>query len=168
MKRSTLHLRGFTLLETLLYSGLVMLVIGVLVMSSLSLFESYDKDRGRQAVLENITFVDQKLDWLFDGVVATTVSPLSGSAAVVTATRPDGAQVGVGLQNGAIVMLTDTNGDGQVNSTDTGTALTNSRVTVSDFTVTRAAPNGQAVLSIAATVAGQTSTQSFTKQVRLR
>ena len=166
MKRRILRTKAFTLIETLLYSGLVMVVIGTIIMASLSLFDSYDHDRERQAVLENITCIDQKVDWALTG--ATAVTPTSGSGSSMAMVRADGQMVSFEKQGAALSLATDSNGDSSITVGDVRYSLTNSHVTVTDVIFTRSLVNSQSVMTLTLQLAGRYGSQTVTKQVVLQ
>lgn len=112
-------MRGFSLLETLVYLALFAILIGGFVVSAYSLFESNNRNAAKAMLEQEKIFVVGKLNWALSG--AETVStPVSGSSgSTLSLTKYDGTPVTVGLSSGAITVG--------------GNQITNSNVTVSNL-----------------------------------
>ncbi|HEY1074643.1 MAG TPA: type II secretion system protein, partial [Patescibacteria group bacterium] len=136
-------MRGFTLIETLLYSGLVVIILGITITASLTFTNASLRDKKRSEVVANERFVREKTDWLFSGLESNDViNPLT-SGGTLDATLTSGQRIRLQLTGAALELVRDTNGDGAITAADTKSALTNQYVTVSDLTFTRETWNGQ-------------------------
>lgn len=68
---------GFTLIETLIYSVLTVLIIGFTVTTLYQLINSADQLKAEAAIHDELNFVSQKIHWALDNA-ATINLPLPG------------------------------------------------------------------------------------------
>jgi Tfp pilus assembly protein PilE len=157
-----MKLRGFTLIETVIYTGLVALILGIFSTIVYTSTTNVRKETDKNSVLENQVFVKQKIDSLLNGVSVASVVPTSGSAATLSLTYPDTSQAQVSLINGAITITRTASGVSDANK------ITNNRVTASNLLFTRATVNGQPTLTLTATLAGTTTTSQMNQTFYLK
>jgi hypothetical protein len=97
---------GFTLIETLLYIGLFVFIMGAIVMTTYNMIAASDKTQYRSLIHNEAQFVIRKLNWLLND--ATSVS-ISGST--LTVITPSGnhilALVGSKIQADGIDLNSD-------------------------------------------------------------
>ena len=66
-------MKGFTLIETVVYIALLGILMGGAVLTSYDLLESSSKSSGKTAVQEEGSFVQRKMEWALSGATAVTV-----------------------------------------------------------------------------------------------
>ncbi|GAH25481.1 unnamed protein product [marine sediment metagenome] len=122
--------KGFTLIEILIYSALLGIFLGGVVILVGNIFASTDTTLARSEVLTNQEFIERKLQWL-TGQATDIISPVPGSAS----TQLELSEPVPGIHP-AIFSL-DATTDQLLLSLGGGTplSLTNNRVEVIDFIV---------------------------------
>ncbi len=80
------NLRGFTLIETILYLGLFSIIIGGILVSAYNLIESGQRTQAIIGTQEEGIFLNRKLSWAISG--ATSAATLN-SGNTLQLTRPD-------------------------------------------------------------------------------
>lgn len=161
-------MRGFTLIETLLYSGLVIMLLGITIAASLTFSSASSRDKKRSEVVANERFVREKTDWLFAGLASSQVITPVASGTTLEATVPNGQRIRLQLTGTTLELVRDTNGDGALTATDTAVPITNQHVVVSDLVVSRETWNEQATLLITCTFAAEAYSIGFQKRVYLQ
>lgn len=99
-------MRGFTLIETLVYIFLLSLLLTGSVLVIFTLATNSDKLNTDTSVHDEGSFVLRKLDWAF-GDLKTLTTPASGVSPTLSIVRNDGTHVDVRLHTGAIEMSED-------------------------------------------------------------
>lgn len=88
--KNTMHNRGFTLMETLIYIALFSILMSGAMIAAYNLLEGGGRNKLAIGTQEEGTFIDRKINWALTG--ASTVSA-SADGTTLTITRPDlGAQ----------------------------------------------------------------------------
>lgn len=127
-------MKGFTLIETVIYIALFGFIMGSVLLSVYSMVQSGDQFSNRTNATNEGTFVMAKLDWTLRSLASVT-TPSSGYGTSLSATRSDGTQVDVRLSNGVIEMRV--NGGSYIPLT-----TSNVRVTSLGFNTFSASPAG--------------------------
>jgi Tfp pilus assembly protein PilE len=151
-------MRGFTLIETLVYLALFAIMIGGIVSAAYLLFETNDRNQTKAMLQEEKNFVVSKINWALNGVnPALSITPAANtSAATLVVTKYNGTTVTINPSGSTV--------------TFNGTALNNSNVTISKlvfihtyaggtnpesieagFTITTRTPEGATISQIAST-----------------
>lgn len=73
--------KGFTLIETLIYAGIVGGVITVFILTAYQIIDFGDRLEKQRELGENQRFLVQKLNWVLSGV-STITTPTSGNTSV--------------------------------------------------------------------------------------
>lgn len=77
--------QGFTLIETIIYAGLISVIIGFAVFMISQIIENQNRLRARVEVREETNFLLRKISWALAG--ATTINqPLPGSSSTILGT----------------------------------------------------------------------------------
>lgn len=163
-------LPGITYIELLVYSSIVMIIVGVFVMFSGYLIRSTERDRESQSVVTNQRFVEDKMESLLYGITSANIWPGSGSDTVLYYRESGGSFKAIHLSNGKIYLssASDTNNDGTPETVGSGSPLTNSHVTASGVTVDRLTTNGQQVVRFQASLQGKYISTTIDKRIYLR
>ncbi len=114
-------MRGFTLIEALIYIALYSFIIGSVVLCVYGLSQNGDLFASRNSVSGEGEFVTAKLNWAM-GSLKSIDYPTSGYDTVLRVTRTDDSKVWIKFENGIVKMSTDSG----ANYTD----LTTTNVTV--------------------------------------
>ena len=159
-------MRGFTLIETIVYTALLGLMMTGALLVAYDLLESSGKTGRTGVVAEEWTFVLRKISWALNGsgASAAITSPASGAyGAVLALTRTDGTQVRIRQTGSAIEM--------SVNGGSSYTPLTTSNVRVGSLQFYHAPASGSLPAGVVASttvgaVSAATSTFSITRYFR--
>jgi Tfp pilus assembly protein PilE len=117
-------MRGFTLVETLVYIALFGILVGGFVVSAYALFESNNRNLAKASLQQEKDFVVGKINWALSGAV--TNPTITGNS--ISITKYDGTVVSLGLSGAAFT----------VNSAP----VTNSNVTISKLVFIRTYAGG--------------------------
>jgi Tfp pilus assembly protein PilE len=123
----TPYSEGFTLIEVLIYSGLLAVFLTIAAAAAHSTLTLAGLMNEREEILANQEFIERKLIWLASGANKVTVPPPNSSSS--SELRLEGLNSSL---NPAVFRLTD----GALTLTtgsSTSAALTNSRVAVTNF-----------------------------------
>jgi len=83
IKRLTLNSKqGFTLIETLIYSILTVIIIGFSILATYQIIESGNRGKNLRELVENQKLLEQKIYWTLQSVSAIN-EPLSGATSTV-------------------------------------------------------------------------------------
>ncbi len=83
---------GFTLIETLIYAVLTVLIIGFTILTLYQVITSADQLKAEAAVHDELNFVSQKIHWALDNATAINL-PLAGqSGSSLSVTKRNFAQ----------------------------------------------------------------------------
>lgn len=82
--------KGFTLIETLIYLGLFVLIIGGSMVAVYQIIESTNRTNEKVVIQEDADFLLHKLDWAINGVKPTDILVTSDT---LTITKPSGNMV---------------------------------------------------------------------------
>lgn len=96
-------MRGFTLIETVIYIALFGLFMSGVLLSVYGMLQSGDQFSNRTAATNEGAFVTAKIDWALRSLTTVT-TPSSGYGTSLSVTRSDGTQVDVRLSSGVIEM----------------------------------------------------------------
>ncbi len=146
---------GFTLLELLLYFGLIGMIIFVSVTTSLEFASFRDTGRSDQELIQNAMLVDAKLQSLLTGLPDSSITiPAPGASAPHLQISGSTPAITFDAQAQTIQL--------QRSSPDAVVPLTNSHVRITNFLVTRSTINGSPAVTITYDIANQTQpTQTF-------
>lgn len=90
LMRTTHSIRGFTLIETILYIALFAMLMSGAVVAAYNLLEGGNRNKTAIGIQEEGTFINRKIHWALTGASNAVVS---GGGNTLTITRPDlGAQ----------------------------------------------------------------------------
>ncbi|HEY1074941.1 MAG TPA: hypothetical protein VGE59_04620, partial [Patescibacteria group bacterium] len=151
-----------------LYSGLVVIILGITITASLTFTNASLRDKKRSEVVANERFVREKSDWLFSGLESNDVITPLTSGGTLDATLSSGQRIRLQLTGTTLELVRDTNGDGAITAADTKSALTNQYVTVSDLTFARETWNGQPTFVMTCRMASENFSLNFQKRVYLQ
>ncbi len=118
---------GFTLIETVLYIGLVVIIVGSMLAFAYAVITDSNTLRNSIELIENAKFFQQKLRWLVVGATAITVPAPNASGGLLTLTK-SGTTYTVDIASGSIRLKTDVVAP---------LAITNSFVTVTSLSFSR-------------------------------
>lgn len=76
------RLTGFTLIETLIYSALVLIIISFSIFATYQIIESGDRGKNLRELAENQKFLEQKIFWALQSVSVIN-EPLNGATSTV-------------------------------------------------------------------------------------
>lgn len=155
---------AYTLIEVMIYSALVAMIMGSVFATVHYFSNTRMRNRDRETVLTNERFLGMKIEALFNGVTAASVSPQTGTANEIQVTRNGMLQFVLDQNASGVRLRRDSNGDGSV-ADEVSTTLTNQHVTVTGFLATRTIENGQPVVLIEATLSGSQYSRIFVKKV---
>ncbi len=96
-------MRGFTLIETIIYIALFGFFMSGVVLCVYGMMQSGDQFSRRNTASDEGAFVTAKLDWALRSLGSIT-TPASGYGTSLSVTRTDGTQVDVRLNSGVIEM----------------------------------------------------------------
>jgi len=152
---------GFTLIETLVYLALLMLVLGGLLIVVYQVIESTARNQMKVDVGEEGLFLIQKIEWGMNGATAVSV-PASTTLSITKSGLPP-------AQNPLLFTLSGQNltlqrGTGSAVPLNSGSASVTSVV----FTDIPAVQNTPEAVQATVTLKNQTYTQSFDTKVYLR
>lgn len=117
-------MRGFTLVETLVYIALFGILIGGFVVSAYGLFESNNRNLAKAMLQQEKDFVVGKINWALSGAqLVTVVNPQT-----LSVTRYDGSAVTIGVSGTTVTVG--------------GAAITNENVRVSKLVFIRTYAGG--------------------------
>ncbi len=161
----SVSLSGTTLLEVLLYSALVSVIIGAFFLTSNFFLLARDRDQERAEVYENQRFLTQKIETLLSGATADIVLPASGTGTVLGVGQGNGTYKSLHLTgtNLSLGIGTDVNNDKIIDSYSSDVAITNTHVTISNFSIQRLLLNSQSAFQIQATFQGKYNLILYTK-----
>lgn len=121
--------RGFTLIETLIYIALFVIIVGGLMVAVYGYFETIGWNATKASMEEEKSFVLGKINEALSGAEVVTTPGAGASGPILTLTKYDNTSDTVMLSSGAVV--------------ENGATLTNTNVSVSNLTFTHAAsPEG--------------------------
>ncbi len=148
--------RGFTFIETLVYLTLFSIMIGGIVVTAYSLFESSDRNQTKAMMQEEENYLLGKINWALSGVASISVPAANTSDVTLKALKYDGTSNTITQSAG--------------NLTFNGAILNNSNVAISNlifihayagganpdsleagFTISAKTPNGMTISQIAST-----------------
>jgi Tfp pilus assembly protein PilE len=149
-------MRGFTLVETLVYIALFGILVGGFVVSAYNLFESNDRNQTKAMLQQEKEFVIGKINWALSSAKTVTTPAAGASGASLSVTNYDNSVITMGLVSGAVTVG--------------GAPITNSNVIVSNlvfihtyaggtnpdsveagFTIRAMTPDGKSVTQTAST-----------------
>lgn len=116
---------GFTILETLIYAGLVSLMLAFMVVSVYQMIDSRDRLKFQRELVENQKFLNQKLAWLLQSNSAINTPAVGASGASLSVNK-------IGASDNPYVMIF---GGGKITLTtgvNSAVGLTNNYVTVNN------------------------------------
>lgn len=82
---------GFTLIETLIYLFILSTILGALLLSVYSIFETSDSVQSTVELVENAKFYEQKTRWALTGATQINSPASSSTAASLSLNRADTA-----------------------------------------------------------------------------
>lgn len=136
---------GFTLIEILIYIGLITVITGSFIASSYQIIDSKGRVQGQLELTENKKFLVEKLKWVLASNQAIN-SPTSGNS---------GASLSVNKLNyGSNPLVVDLSAN-QIRLTlgaGQPVPITNSQVSISSLTFTNQNLSGRSVIRIQATM----------------
>lgn len=138
-------MKGFTLVETLVYIALFGILVGGFVVSAYGLFESNNRNLAKAMLQQEKDFVVGKINWALSGAQSVTVPAAGASGGTLTLTKYDGSTITLGLSSGAVTVE--------------GSAITNSNVTVTKLVFIRTYAGGASPESVEAGFTISTLTQ---------
>jgi type II secretory pathway pseudopilin PulG len=129
--------QGFTLIETILYIGLLSILIGSTLFSAYSLIEGSDTTRAAFVAGEEANFILKKMNWALTGATAIT-SPAAGATSTSLILTRSGLPPGenpltFGFSAGVIELT---------RGTGASAPLSTENVVVEDLVFTHQAPSG--------------------------
>lgn len=100
-------IRGFTLIETLIYAAIVAGFITIAFLAVYQMIDSSGRLRNQQEINENQRFLIQKLDWILNSADAINSPPLGGSGNTLSVNKLNFAQnpLVVDVIDGAVRLL---------------------------------------------------------------
>ena len=134
---------GFTLIETLIYAGLVAFMLAFMVISVYQMIDSRDRLKFQQELVENQKLLNQKLAWLLQNNSAVN-SPTAGSSGTSLSVNKIGATDNpyvMSFSGGQLWLATGAN---------PAVNLTNNYVTVSNATFDHLNNGGRSVIRLSA------------------
>lgn len=133
-------MKGFTLIETVIYIALLGGLLTGALIASADLIESAGTSNAHATLQDEGSFVLRKLEWAFSGAKTINI-PASGSSASLRITKYDGTQVDVCLSGGKVRMH-----EGPANTLSCNDSsfndITTSNVTVSSLIFTATTASG--------------------------
>ncbi len=135
------QLRGFTLVELIIYFTIITTILLASVTLSIEFAAFRDQGREEQALLENATLIDQKFKSALFGINDSMITiPSAGTSGNSLSITTPNDVLTFDVLNGAL----------RLNRQSVGqtTPLTNSHVTVSNFLVERSTINGSPALTL--------------------
>ncbi|SRR6266481_2305729 len=152
---------GFTLIETIIYLGLLMLVIGGLLIVTYQIIESTSRNQLKVDVGEEGAFLIQKIEWGMSGATAISV-PASTTLQITKSGIP-------AAQNPLLFTLNSQNLELKRGS-NASTPLNSKSVSVTSivFTDIPAFQNIPEAVQATITLKSQTYSQSFDTKIYLR
>ncbi|KND51768.1 MAG: hypothetical protein ABA06_00710 [Parcubacteria bacterium C7867-001] len=132
-------MKGFTLLETLVYIALFTILIGGAVVGAYNLFEAAERGGTRVMLQEETDFLIAKVNWALSGAQAVTAPGVGTTGSALTVAKWD-TSIGnpvVVAQNGTNLTLSKGGGSPAV--------LNNTNVFVTAFTVTHTEGSGDGI-----------------------
>lgn len=161
------RLNGFTLIETVIYTGLIGMLLTAFVMATWQIAGTTDRDHERQAEQENANFVTSKINWIMNTIPMSTGSlngqTLQGVASFELNPNVPANHVKLDVAGGRLRLWTDTNGDGVIDASDQYNYLTDNHVTVSDFQVWGWTSSSQVLIYIEMTLTGKYTTTHYAR-----
>lgn len=79
-------MKGFTLLEVMIYIALFSLILSAAALAGYQLFDSGERNQSAVSIQEEGTFLNRKINWALTGA---SVVAVSGGGSTLTITRPD-------------------------------------------------------------------------------
>lgn len=147
------NIRGFTLIETVMYIGLFGLLMTGAVVASYEIVRSSSQTSGRNSVQEEGGFVLRKIGWALSGMESYTLP----AASEIAVTKYDGTTAGIKRSGGQIVMR---------ESGGTFLPLTTDDVNVTSLVFTAIPGVGSGPAGITAVVVMEGRTFSITRYIR--
>ncbi len=155
-------MKGFTLIEILIYSALVALMMSFAVMTTYSLMDNAARTQQKNALLENQEFVLAKLQWVLSGVTAINNPAADGTpGAILSVDKVNSLQnpFVLDLQSGALRL---SRAGGQP------IALTNSSITVSNLSFTNIVSGTNSTIRATATLTNAVGSLPFQTTVTIK
>ena len=84
--------QGFTLIETVIYAGLISIIIGFAVSMISQIIENQSRLRARVEVAEETNFILRKISWALAGVTAINQPPSGSSSTILGTTKSNFAE----------------------------------------------------------------------------
>ena len=96
--------RGFTLIEALIYMGLLTILLGGFLSSAYALFETNDRNQASAILIEETNFIVEKIDRLLDETKSVVTPVADASDTTLAVEAYDGSVRNAALQDGNIVL----------------------------------------------------------------
>lgn len=141
-------MRGFTLLEVVIYIALLSIVMGGTLAATFQLLEGQSKASGHDTTEEEGSFVLQKLSWMM-GQASTSDAISSPASGVVRILEGDGTHVEMCFPDGFIRLSTTT-----CSASSEALTTANVKVTAFDIKVLPAAGGAPEGLAATSTIDG--------------
>lgn len=80
-------LRGFTLIETIIYAGLISFILSIAVLGTIMFVETKDRVAARIEVEEEASFLLGKITWALENAASVTVPAVGASSSTLAVNR---------------------------------------------------------------------------------
>lgn len=117
--------RGFTLIETLIYTAIISIIISSFILILYNIVQSVDRTTRNVDLVEQKQFLIQKIDWVLQSVSVVNTPTAGDSAASISVNKINYAlnPVVVSAQNG--VLRISEGGGADISLTPTGVVVSN-------------------------------------------
>lgn len=146
-------MKGFTLIETLIYIGIMAMILSLSFLVVYQLIDSNERIVLLRELTENQRFLLQKVAWVLQSNETINVPAAGSSGSGLSVNKLDYAY------NPLVVSLSD--GVVQLASGVTTTPITNSYVTVNSLSFTHRVLSGQTIIEIDAVLSNKTATNTL-------
>ena len=103
-------MKGFTLIETLIYSAIMVIVLGGIFMTFYSIMTTSDSLRYQIELIENAKFLEQKFKWALTGAEGINIPAISSaSSPILSINKPGVANPLIIDLDGGIVRIASGN-----------------------------------------------------------
>ncbi len=153
--------RGFTLIETILYTGILSVIIGSFLLILYNIAGHSESSLRNIDLIDQKQFIIQKIDWFLQSVAAVNNPTAGSSGAVLSVNKVSYASNPIVVDLSSGVLRVSEGGGGAINLTPTG-------ITVSGLSFTHtASPNETRVRTVMTLTNAATSTTiDFVKIIR--
>jgi len=105
MSRPINKVRGFTLIETLIYIALYAIIMGGAIVAVYAIFESAGRNQGKAMLQEEGMFLAGKLSWALSGVKTINIPALGATSSELSVTKYNDTTVTITVSATGTMMI---------------------------------------------------------------